>query len=107
MLTVGVTSIALPVYAQSEKPALDLVHENVTTPAVLHCRPNVPLSLYGIFEIVQNPDIVTPGDLCNKLLHYCLLGPRLGEGPHVLQIPRRKPPFISGNAAFRLPIRRR
>ena len=71
MLEIG-DGLALP----PEKPALDLVHENVTTPAVLHCRPNVPLSLYGIFDIVQNTDIVTPGDLCNKLLHK--FGVRVG-----------------------------
>ena len=86
MLEIG-DGLALPL----KKSALDLVHENVATPAVLHCRPGVPLSLYGILEIVQNPDIVTPGDLCNKLLHNCFLGPSLGEGPHVLQISRRTP----------------
>lgn len=81
------------------------MHENVTAPAVLQCRPNVPLSLCRIFEMVQYPDIMTSGNLCNKLLHNCLLGPSLGKGPHILQIPRENP-FISGNAVFRSAARR-
>jgi hypothetical protein len=32
--------------------------------------------------------------LCSSLLHNCRVGPRLGEGAHVLEVPRREPPHV-------------
>jgi len=34
---------------------------------------------------------VSPGQLCNKLLHNCFLRPSLSQSPHVLQASRAEP----------------
>ncbi len=34
---------------------------------------------------------MTPGNLCNSLLHKCLVGPRLREGPHIPKVAGREP----------------
>ncbi len=34
-------------------------------------------------------DMAAPGNLCNKLLHNCLVRPGFGQGAHILQVPVR------------------
>jgi len=45
----------------------------------------VPLPNRLVVEPVQQHHNVAPGQLCSSLLHF--LRPRLGEGPHVVQVP--------------------
>src|SRR6267143_1215510 len=57
----------------------NLVDQDIPTPAALDRLPNVPLSPLGIFYAVQNPDLVTPRQLCNNLLHKLLVRVRLSQ----------------------------
>lgn len=44
------------------------------------------MSLLRSFHHFKNANIVSPGQLCNNLLHKCLIWVRFGEGPHVFQV---------------------
>jgi len=64
--------------------------QDIPTPAALDRLPNVPLSPLGIFYAVQNPDLVTPRQLCNNLLHKLLVRVRLSKCAHIFQVPGSK-----------------
>ena len=59
-------------------PACDHVDEDILTPPVLERRPEIPLPGWSVFNPVENSKIVSPGQLCNELLHNWLLRPRFG-----------------------------
>src|ERR1035437_5101121 len=73
------------------KATLNLHDENVPAPAVGGGLFRVPEPFLWTLHQVKEPDIVAPGQLCNRLLHNW---PSLREGPHVFEIPRRKPPHL-------------
>jgi hypothetical protein len=55
------------------EPCLDLVDEDVTRPAMFDGGPRVPKPLSVVLELVQECDILAPGQLCNDLLHNLLV----------------------------------
>jgi hypothetical protein len=69
---------------------LDLRLKDRAAPAMLDGLPDVPEALGVAVDAIQKPDVVTPGELCNSLLHNLLVRPRLRERAHVLQVPRRE-----------------
>jgi len=81
-----------------EKAAFDLVNQDVAAPAVLKGGVNVSLALDGILHVVENAEVMAPWNLCNKLLHNCLVRPGLGERPHVLQIAGREASHLGKSA---------
>src|ERR1700723_1704976 len=64
------------------------MNQDILTPAVLQRCPEMPLPRRPVLDSVQNAHIVTPGQLCNKLLHNWFLRPGLCQGPHVLETSR-------------------
>jgi len=70
---------------------LDLRDQNVARPAVLDGLPGIPEPIVMLTDAIEEPNVVTPGQSCNKLLHNSRVWPRLGERPHVLQVARREP----------------
>jgi hypothetical protein len=54
---------------------LDLVDEDAPRPAVFDGCPPVPKPLLVVLELIQESDILAPGQLCNDLLHNFLIGP--------------------------------
>ena len=67
----------------AKEAALDLVEKYRPAPAVLEGRSQIPLSLGGVLHLVEDADVVAPGNLSNKLLDNCLIRPSLGKGAHV------------------------
>jgi hypothetical protein len=61
------------------------MNQDILTPAVLQRCPEIPLPRRPVLDSVQNPHIVPPGQLCNKLLHNWFLRPGLCQGTHVLE----------------------
>jgi hypothetical protein len=49
-----------------------------------------PPSIGLTINLLQQRDIVVPGDLCKRPLHNCSVGPRGREGAHVPEVARRK-----------------
>ena len=74
-----------------DRARLDLHHQNVARPVLLDGLAGVPPSLLGSLEFVEQGELVVPRQSCKHPLHKCLLRPRLGKGPHVLQVARREP----------------
>ena len=56
--------------------ALDLHHQDVPAPAVLYCLLGVPKPLLPVLHLLQEREVVIPGQLCKRLLHNCFIGPR-------------------------------
>ena len=50
---------------------VDLEHQDVVRPAVLHRLPGVPEPFGGVVELLQEGDVVIPGNLCKRLLDNC------------------------------------
>ena len=48
---------------------LNLHLQDVPAPIVLDGGLNVPKALIPVLDVIQEPDNVTPGPLCNRLLH--------------------------------------
>ena len=63
-----------------------MMNQDILTPAVFERCPEIPLPRRPVLDPVQNPQIVPPGQLCNKLLHNCLFRPGLSQGTHVLEV---------------------
>lgn len=55
---------------------------------MLNGRLGVPDAVLGSLDAVQDADVVSPRNLCNKLLHNCFVRPGLAERPHVFQVAR-------------------
>ena len=66
--------------------AVYLVGQHVPTPPVLDGSLGVPLALGSVLKTLQQDDVVSPGNLGNKLLHHWLIRPGGGELLHVLQV---------------------
>src|SRR5829696_8760338 len=64
------------------KIALDLVHQDGSTPAELNCLAYVPFSRLVAGEQFNDAHIVTPRYLCNNLLHKCPIGVCGCKGTH-------------------------
>jgi hypothetical protein len=69
------------------QPAFDLVNQDVAAPAVLDGGPGVPAARFGIGDLLQESDLVPPGQLCKDDLHEVMVWPGRGEGPHVFEVP--------------------
>ena len=67
------------------------MNQDILTPAMLQRCPEIPLPRRPVLDSVQNPHIVPPGQLCNKLLHNWFLRPGLGQSTHVLEASRAEP----------------
>lgn len=59
----------------SIKPSLDLNYQNVPTPTVFDSRLSVPEALVSILDKIQEPNIMAPRQLCNRLLHKVVFWP--------------------------------
>ena len=70
--------------------ALDLVDQNRPAPAVMDGGPSVPHTLVTVGNLVEQDAVVEPRQLCSNLLHKLLLGPDLGETPHILEVAGRE-----------------
>ena len=68
----------------------DLQGEDVARPAVLYHLADIPEPVRFGAELLDKRDVVVPGDLCKRLLHNRTVGPRRGEGAHVLEVARRE-----------------
>ena len=79
------------------KASFDVERENVSAPAVFLGSFRVPNTLVHLLHFVQQPDIMSPGQLCNKLLHYFLVRPSLGKGSHILQVTDGEIPPSQGS----------
>ena len=66
--------------------ALYLQDEDVSAPTVLNGVFGIPEALFGILDEIQNADVVTPGQLCNSLLHNWPSRPTLSESPHIFEV---------------------
>lgn len=53
------------------------MHQEVAAPAVLNGLPNVPFPFDCALDVIEYPNIVASGNLCNKLLHNLLVWPSL------------------------------
>lgn len=69
--------------------AFDLQDEDVAAPAVSNCLFGIPQPLFGGFQLLDQREVVVPGNLCKRRLHNCLILSRFGECPHVLEISGR------------------
>jgi hypothetical protein len=58
--------------------------EDIAAPAVFDRLLDIPNSLFRVRNPIEDANIVSPRNLCNSLLHNCLVRPGLGESPHVL-----------------------
>ena len=65
--------------------ALDLEDQDISAPAVFDRSAEIPLSFDRGFQPVEQDHMMTPGQLCSKLLHNWLVGPGRGKRPHVLE----------------------
>ena len=73
------------------KMRLDLVRQYGSAPALRDVLSAIPVAQLGVVELLDQLDDVAPGQLANGSLTDCvLIGPRLGEPPHVLEAGRRE-----------------
>jgi hypothetical protein len=71
--------------------AFDLVNENITAPPALNRLAGIPQPFFKMLELLNQGDVVILRQLCKRRLHNLLVRPRLGEGPHILEVSGRKP----------------
>ena len=60
----------------------------------LACLGGVPEANPLVAKLLQQGDVVVPGDLCKHLLHDFALAPGRGEGAHVLEVAGRESPHV-------------
>ena len=75
-------------------PVLDLNREHVAAPARFARLGGVPEAHGPVVNLLQQCDVVVPGDLCKHLLHDFAFGPSCGECAHVLEVARRESPHV-------------
>lgn len=63
------------------RAGFDLQDEDAVGPAMLARLARVSEAISGIVELLEQRDVVVPGDLCKRLLHDCALHRRVG-GEH-------------------------
>jgi hypothetical protein len=83
---------ALPV-----KITLNLMDKYVPRPAILDSLPDIPFPFRRDFHHFKSSYIVSPGQLCNDLLHKLLVAVRLARARIYLRF-RAPNPVIPGNA---------
>jgi len=66
--------------------AFDLVDQNRPAPAMMDGGPSVPNSFVQVCNLVEQDAVVEPRQLCNNLLHNCILIPDLGKAARILEI---------------------
>lgn len=71
------TSLAL------KESAFNLADKYISTPAMLYGATNLPFTFRWVLNIVQNPNIMAPRNLCNNLLHKYNVRPCLGKSSHI------------------------
>ena len=70
---------------------LDLVYQNGSAPSLCDVLRDIPFAQLGVVDFVEKFDDVAPGQLANGSLADCVLvGPGLGEPPHVLKVGGRE-----------------
>jgi len=70
---------------------LYLENQDIAAPAVFDRRQEIPFPQRRDFELIEKNPEVAPGQKCHKLWHFCGVRPDLGQGPHVLEVPRTIP----------------
>ena len=58
------------------------------TPAEKQHLGDVEGAFFGRPGLVEDADVMSPGNFCNKLLQNCRVRPDLGERPHVAEVAR-------------------
>ena len=81
------------------QPVLDLNREHAPAPTLLSSLGHVPQSGPAIRHLVQDNAVMEPRNLCSSLLHKFALGPRSGEGAHVLEVAGRESPHVQERLA--------
>src|SRR6185503_14888711 len=59
---------------------LDLQHEHIARPPVLDRAPGISQAFLGYLDLGEKHQVVPPGQLSNRLLDNCRLGPRPATG---------------------------
>ena len=65
------------------------MNEDAARPTMLDGLANVECARVGILHAVDEDAILTPRNLCSKLLHNFTIRPGLGKSAHVLEITNR------------------
>jgi hypothetical protein len=73
---------------------VDLECEDAAAPALLDRLAGVPESHLAAIQLLEQSQVVVPGDLCKSLLHNCPIWPCGSKRPHVLEVTRRQPPHV-------------
>jgi hypothetical protein len=63
------------------KPSVDMQDEDVTAPSLLDRDLRIPQPYLSRIELVQQGNVVAPGQFCNGALHDYEVWPRGSEGP--------------------------
>jgi len=61
--------------------------KDVPAPSVLDRLSHVPLALFGVFDGIEDADMVAPRQLCNNLLHKFAVWAGLRKNPYEAEIP--------------------
>ncbi len=64
--------------------------KDVPRPAPLDSLSDIPFPFRRGLHHFKNPHIVSPGQLCNDLLHKLLFGVRFSKSPHIFEVSRAK-----------------
>jgi len=75
----------------TEKLALDLEHQNVAAPAMLDRGLRVPQPLVPFLNLLNQRNVVVPGQFCKRRLQNCFIGPSLRTSLHVAEVAGREP----------------
>ena len=85
--------------AALQQPGFDLHHQHIARPVVLNGLGRIPAAGIGVGQLVQQRQLVIPGQLCKHRLHKLRIRPCLGKSAHVLQIAGRKPLHVGKGGA--------
>jgi len=72
------------------QPAFYLHHQDITAPAVFYGFGGIPEADSLVVTFFQKCQVVIPGDLCKRLLHYFSVRPGFGELAHILEVSGRE-----------------
>lgn len=70
---------------------LNLMDEYISRPAVLRGRGDIVQAGRFISDLLQQRQVVVPGDLCKRRLHKRRIGVSFRKAPHILEVARRQP----------------
>src|SRR5215475_11032221 len=68
------------------QPGVELMNEHAAGPAVLKGLANIEFAYLRVLDAIKQGAIVTPRNLCSKLLHNFDIRPRPGKSTHVFEI---------------------